>query len=173
MYKLVLKAINFAAQKHHGQERRDSGIAYIIHPVSVMHILDSFKQSKHIEELKAAALLHDTLEDTECNYHELEREFSPFIASLVLELSSDEVSIQKIGKKEYIKQKMFKMSKYALVIKLADRLANIYDSPSKKYVEDTIETMDFLLKNREELSETQKKLMNEILSVCKSLQQNR
>lgn len=162
---LIIKALNFAAKKHLGQERRESGLPYVIHPVIVMHLLDKYKTSKHIEELKCAALLHDTLEDTECSYIEIEREFGPLVASIVIELTSDEVKIKEIGKNEYLKQKMLLMSKYSFTVKLVDRLANILDNPKEKYLQDTRNLMDFLTDNREELTNTQKDIMIEIYSI--------
>ncbi|MBT5491349.1 hypothetical protein HOK00_03400 [bacterium] len=52
------------------------------------------------------------------------------------------------------------------VLKLVDRLANISDLPSEKYLKDTINMMNFLLKNREELSETQILIINDIKDNC-------
>jgi len=164
---LVIKAINFATLKHEGQSRKGTKLPYIVHPVAVMHLISKYKRdSKHWEELQCAALLHDTLEDTECSYSEIEREFGPLVASIVMELTSDEVKIKEIGKNEYLKNKMLKMSKYAFVLKLVDRLANISDLPSEKYLKDTINMMNFLLKNREELSETQILIINDIKDNC-------
>ena len=62
--------------------------------------------------------MHDTLEDTPCSYIEIETEFGPLVASVVMELTSDEEAIKKIGKNEYLKEKMLNMSKYALTLKL-------------------------------------------------------
>ena len=77
-------------------------------------------------------------EDTFCSYIEIEREFGPLVASIVMELTSDEESIEKMGKNEYLKNKMVNMSKYALTLKLVDRLANILDTPKQKYIQDTL-----------------------------------
>ena len=52
------------------------------------------------------------------------------------------------------------------VLKLVDRLANISDLPSEKYLKDTINMVNFLLKNREELSETQILIINDIKDNC-------
>ncbi len=77
-------------------------------------------------------------EDTFCSYIEIEREFGPLVASIVMELISNEESIEKIGKNEYLKNKMVNMSKYSLTLKLVDRLANILDTPKQKYIQDTL-----------------------------------
>jgi len=156
---LVIKAIQFAGEKHKGQERKVSGLPYILHPVTVMELVQIFKgDSKNIENLKCAALLHDTLEDCECSYMELEREFNPMVASIVMELTSDSKATKDLGKNEYLKWKMSNMSKYALTLKLLDRLSNVMDNPKKKYLEDTKELIEFL-DNVRELNSTQKQIV--------------
>lgn len=169
---LVLKAIQFAAHKHKGQERRGSGLPYVTHPIIVMELVQHYKgTSKHIEELKCAALLHDVLEDTECTYAEIEREFGPLVASLVMELTSDEVRLKEIGKNEYLKQKMLKMSQYAFTLKLLDRLSNIMDGPREGYVKKTLNMMSYLLHHREELTERQKGIIDDIQTACYKFQE--
>lgn len=164
---LVIKAIGFAAEKHKGQERRGSGLPYVTHPIIVMELIQKYKSdSVRLNELKCAALLHDVLEDTECTYKELEREFGPLVASLVMELTSDEEMIEKMGKKEYIKQKMINMSKYAFILKLLDRYSNIIDGPTVKYVNTTLETMDFLRENRPDITERQLMIISDIETAC-------
>ena len=113
----TLKAIIFASEKHSGQIRKCSCLPYITHPLSVGVIVSSFKTSKNLDQLVAAAILHDTLEDTETTFKELSRKFSPLIASLVLELTSDKDQIQKIGKTEYMKKKFVGISSYGLTLK--------------------------------------------------------
>lgn len=163
---LVQKALDFGAKKHDGQTRKFSGLPYIIHPVTVMYLITKFKgQSKNLEVLQCAAILHDVLEDTVCTYVELEREFGPFIASIVMELTSDKEEIERIGKNDYLKTKMIQMSNYALILKLIDRLANITDKPKLSYLEDTEELIKHLIDNRE-LSDRQFLICKEILSVC-------
>ena len=164
---LVIKAIQFAATKHIGQIRRGSGLPYVTHTIIVMELIQKYKGcSTHIGELKCAALLHDTLEDTDCNYKELEREFGPMVASIVLELTSDEEMIKKIGKNEYLKKKMVEMSRYAFILKLLDRYSNCMDNPTTKYRLATIELMAYLLKNRKDITERQINIIKEIKNVC-------
>lgn len=168
---LVIKALTFAAHKHKGQERRGSGLPYITHPIIVMELVQQYKgESKHIEELRCAALLHDVLEDTECTYAEIEREFGPLVASLVMELTSDEVAIQELGKNDYLKQKMLKMSQYAFTLKLLDRLSNIMDEPKSGYVKKTLILTQYLLENRLEITERQHGIIDDIRYECRKLQ---
>lgn len=167
---LLIKALNFTATKHNGQVRRGSNLPYVIHPIIVYHLLTQYKpNSKHLEELQIASLLHDTLEDTECTYIEIEREFGPLVASIVMELTSDEVEIKKIGKNEYLKKKMVKMSKYSFIVKLVDRYSNILDNPTKKYVKNTLELMDFLKKNRKDITKRQLVIIKDIETMCLSI----
>jgi len=165
MKDLVLKAIIFATEKHKGQERKSTGLPYITHPIIVSHLLEKFKSSKNKDILKTAALLHDTLEDTNTSFQEISTNFSPMIAGIVLELTSDENEIKKIGKNEYLKIKLSGMSNYALVIKLCDRLSNIIDNPSKKYVIDTIELINYVKEFRK-FTKSQLVISKEIFKNC-------
>lgn len=165
---LIAKAINFAFKKHEGQKRRGTGLEYVSHPVIVSHLVAKYKSgSKRLEELQIAGLLHDTIEDTDCTYAEIEREFGPLVASLVMELTSDQETIDKVGKNEYLKKKMVKMSKYAFILKLIDRYANITDGPTKKYCKDTLEMMDYLLLEREDITDRQIRIINDIKLECR------
>jgi hypothetical protein len=59
------------------------------------------------------------------------------------------------------------MSSYALYIKLADRLHNISDNPSKKMVDETLELMEYLKRNRK-LTKGQRAMVQEIIRLCKA-----
>lgn len=155
---LVLKAIDFATQRHAGQVRKASNAPYITHPVAVSYIVASFKHSRHHEELLTASILHDVLEDTDATFLELAEHFGGLVASLVQELTNCSKSIQELGKLEYHKRKLVGLSSYALVIKLADRLHNIRDNPTPKMVADTRELMAHVEKKRR-LSATHKRLV--------------
>jgi guanosine-3',5'-bis(diphosphate) 3'-pyrophosphohydrolase len=137
MSELILRAIKYATSKHRGQKRKVSGVDYIAHPILVSYLAASYKQSKAKEILICAAILHDTVEDTDATYNQILRRFGMPIASIVFELSSDPVALKKVGKLEYLKSHMQGMSSYALFLKLCDRLANLMDNPSLKQVEDT------------------------------------
>lgn len=160
------QVLHFATQAHAGQTR-SGGDPYIGHPVRVAHIVKQYKQSHNIDELIAAAYLHDTIEDTDTTHEALHDLFGGLVASLVLELTSDLEEIKKLGKKEYLAKKMaHDMSSYGLVIKLADRLDNVQDiatakSPAwrAKYKAETEHIMDYIEKNRV-LSGTHKKLVS-------------
>jgi len=166
---MILKAIQFAAEAHRDQIRRSTGLPYILHPISVMELVQKWiPDSKHLEELKIAALLHDTLEDCDVTYHQIEREFTPLVASIVLELTSNQDQVREIGKNLYLIKKMISMRPYSFTLKLLDRMSNILDNPSEKYIKNTIEMMKELKIYRCEITERQEKIMDEITSICKS-----
>lgn len=163
--------MEFAEEKHKEQFRSGSeSEPYINHPIRVAKILRENKTSHRINELIAAALLHDTLEDTDANEEELKKLFGELITSIVKDLTTNEKEKEKLGKKEYLAEKMsdpHKMSNWALVIKLADRLDNIADlnrCPEdfrKRYTEETLFIVNSLKKNRN-LSKSHKRLIKKI-----------
>lgn len=157
----ILKALEFAKLKHEGQVRKVSNEPYFSHPLIVSYLLVSFKDSKNLDDLICASLLHDTLEDTDTTFEEIAKEFGPLVANIVYELTSDKDEIEKIGKKEYLMKKMIHMSSYALTIKLVDRLSNVMDSPTAQTKKDTKEILEAIIKNRV-LTATQHKIIFEI-----------
>lgn len=121
MYQEVL---SFATKKHENQIRKFNGEPYINHPIRVATIVREFTTDP---DIIAAALLHDTLEDTDTTFNEIKEQFNDYIAHLVLELTSDKDQIKLIGKTKYLLEKMNHLSNDALLVKLADRLDNISD----------------------------------------------
>lgn len=165
MNNLIIKAFRFADKQHAGQFRKVTGSDYISHPLMVSYLVAAFKRSKHLEELIVAAILHDVLEDTPTSFDVLAREFTPLVASLVLELSSDKAEIARVGKLEYLKKKLVGMSSWALVLKLADRLHNVSDHPTVQTLQDTRALMGYLKANRK-LTTSHKNLIVAIESRC-------
>jgi GTP pyrophosphokinase len=160
-------ALTYATKAHSGQTRSD-GRPYVKHPEAVANIVKQFKRSANLDALVSAALLHDTIEDTDTTHQDLEKLFGGLVASLVQQLTSDKDKIAQMGKTEYMSQKMAKMSNWALVVKLADRLHNIQDityakTPEwrKKYKKETLSVMDRLEKDRD-LTNTHKKIIKSI-----------
>ena len=149
------KVLEFAKEKHKGQ-KRDDGREYITHPMRVAKLVDDYKgkTSSNRKILFAAALLHDTLEDTYTSYKELVNNFGEVVASLVLELTTAKYACHYIGKAQYLAEKMEHMTSYALTIKLADRLDNLMDlsgcsqEKQEKMINDTIYILSHLEKNR-------------------------
>ena len=162
---MVLDALLFAIEQHDGQVRRGTDLPYITNRIAVSYIVAQFKRSRHLPELVTAAILHDVLEDTETSFADLATRFTPLVASLVHELTSDTAEIARVGKLEYLKSKMVGMSSYTLVIKLADRLHNISDRPTPKMVSDTLDILAHIQKARR-LTATQQHLAERILAAC-------
>lgn len=157
-------ALRYATKAHAGQFRSD-GSPYVKHPERVADFVHTFKKSKNLDALISAALLHDTIEDTDTTHEDLEKMFGGLVASLVKELTSDKDKIKEVGKTDYLAQKMAKMSSWALVIKLADRSDNVQDIATaktpewrRKYRSETEAVLDRLARDRE-LTATHKKII--------------
>lgn len=79
------RAIEFAVKAHSNSERRGKGFPYVIHPLEAMEIVSTITPD---QELLAAAVLHDTVEDTDITIDAIRKEFGDRVASLV-EAESD------------------------------------------------------------------------------------
>ncbi len=166
------KALEFALQKHKGKKRKATHMPYFWHPISVAENIEEVKQSKHLELLMTAAVLHDTVEDCpDISIDDIAHLFWFQVASLVDELTSDPKQIKKIGKTEYLKRKMANMTSYGLVIKLADRLHNVEDLKQttkafqQTYTKETVEILNYLEEQQVKLTKTHKKLIKKIREV--------
>lgn len=122
----IEKAYRLAADAHKAQLRY-SGQPYIIHPIAVANILLDFGMDA---QSVAAAILHDTVEDTDIELGGLEREFGKEIASLVdgvTKLGRVPLSTKEEQQAENIRKMLLAMSHdiRVIIIKLADRLHNM------------------------------------------------
>ena len=155
---MYFKALEFATKAHEGQMRKGGKMPYISHPIRVALIVMRYiKQpllESHgvtIDEMCAAALLHDTLEDCDVTENDILKEFNPVVLHMVKSVTSNKHEIKNHGKKKYLIDKMLKMSLLELFLKLCDRLANITDDPKLQYLVDTLETLDVLISRLPEL----------------------
>ncbi len=82
---LLDRAIIFAVKAHHNSERRGKGFPYIVHPMEAVEIVATITSD---QELLAAAVLHDTVEDTDVTLEDIRHEFGDRVASIV-EAESD------------------------------------------------------------------------------------
>lgn len=123
---LILRAVAFAAHKHRDQRRKDKEASpYINHPIELAHVL--WDEGEVRDPLViAAALLHDTLEDTETSWQELRGEFGEDIADIVLEVT-DTKWIKKELRKRLQVAKARHSSEQARLVKLADKICNVRD----------------------------------------------
>src|SRR5512132_2630998 len=86
---LLLKVLSFAAHKHRDQRRKDAEASpYINHPIALAEVLAGEGGVTDLEVL-AAALLHDTIEDTATTLEELREQFGERIAGMVAEVTDD------------------------------------------------------------------------------------
>ena len=123
----VNRAYEFAAEKHAAQKRR-SGEPYINHPVEVTLILAN--DLRMDEDVLCAALLHDTVEDTDASLDDLAERFGRPVAELVdgvTKLTSIEVDSMDAKQALNLRKMFLAMSKdmRVIIIKLADRLHNM------------------------------------------------
>ncbi len=124
--KLIMKAYNFAL-KNHGDQKRNSGEPYIIHPLQVAYILSGMGLD---EQTLAAALLHDVVEDTEVTNEDLINEFGEEVAEMVAgvtKLSTLQFATVEEKQVENYRRMFLAMGKdiRVILIKLADRLHNM------------------------------------------------
>ena len=122
----VLKAMAFAARKHRHQRRKDlEASPYINHPIDLADILANEAQITDAVVI-AAAILHDTVEDTETTPEEITREFGPEISAIVAEVT-DNKSLPKEERKRLQVEHAAVLSYRAQQLKLADKIGNLRD----------------------------------------------
>ncbi|WP_426692912.1 HD domain-containing protein [Sphingomonas sediminicola] len=123
---LVLEAARFAAEKHRMQRRKDADASpYINHPLALANILVS-EGDVDDPEVLVAALLHDTVEDTDTTVEELERAFGSRVAGIVAEVTDDK-SLAKEERKRLQVARAAHKSNAAKLVKLADKISNLRD----------------------------------------------
>lgn len=123
---LILKAMRFSAEKHSDQRRKDTKSSpYINHPIQVAETLWTVGGVRDVNVL-VAAILHDTIEDTDATPAEIKSLFGEDVLSLVLEVTDDK-SLPKEVRKQLQIEKAAHKSPRAKLIKLADKLCNIHD----------------------------------------------
>jgi len=125
-HQLILKAADFAAYKHRNQKRKDEEkTPYINHPIAVAKIISEIGNVEDPEVL-AAALLHDTLEDTKTTPEELIDNFGERVCHLVQEVTDDK-TLPKLERKQRQIDHAKEISKDAALIKLGDKISNVTD----------------------------------------------
>lgn len=122
---LLLQAIAFAGQKHRTQRRKDGVTPYLNHTVHVALLLAEVGGVTDAEIL-AAAVLHDTIEDTDTTVEEIAVHFGDRVAGLVLEVTDDD-SMSYPLRKQWEIDHAPDLSPDATLIKIADRTSNVMD----------------------------------------------
>lgn len=122
----LLEAASFAAKKHRYQKRKGSdGEPYINHPLEVANLLSNVGKVEDYDIL-IAAILHDTIEDTETTPEELTTRFGKKVCDYVLEVT-DNKSLEKQVRKQLQIEHAPHLSEGAKIIKLGDKISNITD----------------------------------------------
>lgn len=123
---ILIKAIAFAADKHCFQKRKDEGKSpYINHPLGLADVLAN-EAGVEDDRVLIAAILHDTIEDTETTAQELIREFGQEVADIVLEVTDDK-ALPKAERKRLQIEHAATISRRAKLVKLADKICNLRD----------------------------------------------
>ena len=123
---IIFRALEFAARKHRDQRRKDADATpYINHPIELAALLVNDGGVTDTRVL-AAAILHDTVEDTETTARELEDLFGFEIANIVLEVTDDK-RLSKAERKRLQVENAAHCSEPAKLVKLADKICNLRD----------------------------------------------
>jgi len=124
---LLDRAIVFAVKAHAGTERRGKGFPYIVHPLEAMEIVSTITAD---QELLAAAVLHDTVEDTEVTEEQIRKEFGDRVASIVAsESDTFEEGVKEEdswhARKQAAIERLASASMDAKIVALGDKLSNM------------------------------------------------
>lgn len=123
---MLLQALEFAAECHRGQRRKDAaGSPYINHPIAVASLLAS-RGGVTDRIVLAAAVLHDVVEDAGVAPQELEARFGTEVRGVVEEVSDDK-SLEKSERKRLQIEHAPLLTSRAKLVKLADKIANVRD----------------------------------------------
>jgi len=123
---LIFKAIHFAADKHRGQSRKDeNNTPYINHPIALANLLTNQAGISDVNVI-AAAILHDTVEDTDATVDDIEDLFGRTVRDIVIEVTDDK-SLPSPERKRLQIEHAGKLSHEAKLVKLADKISNLQD----------------------------------------------
>lgn len=124
---LFNRAIQYAVDAHAGQLRKGTNIPYIVHPMEAAAIVASMTQN---EEVLAAAILHDVIEDTGRTRQDIEREFGTTVAAYVASESENKrenlpaAETWQLRKQETL-NRLSNASEPIKMIALGDKLSNL------------------------------------------------
>lgn len=119
---LTSRALEFALRAHEGQVRKGDGKPYIIHPVGVALIVTQFSTE---DTIVAAALLHDTVEDTQTTIEDIQKNFGSDVAKIVSDVTEHDKSLPWRERKELAIAHVSEMDPASLIVKTADKVNNL------------------------------------------------
>jgi guanosine-3',5'-bis(diphosphate) 3'-pyrophosphohydrolase len=135
----LVRTVHFAAEKHRNQRRKNAEqTPYINHPIHVMTLLSEAGVTD-VPTLQAA-VLHDTIEDTDTTRAEIDQNFGHKVASIVSECTDDK-SLGKVARKKMQIDHARTISREAKLVKLADKLSNLSslrDDPPAQWSKEVI-----------------------------------
>jgi guanosine-3',5'-bis(diphosphate) 3'-pyrophosphohydrolase len=127
-HRLLLSAASFAARAHHGQMRKDQVTPYVSHVYRVCLVVrDVF--GFHDPRMLIAALLHDTIEDTNTDFDDIEKHFGQEIANWASFLTKNKALPETGREADYVKR-LVQAPWQVQVCKLADMFDNMIDLPN-------------------------------------------
>ena len=159
---LILCAASFAAHKHRDQRRKDEAASpYINHPLSLASVL-AVEGGVTDAATLCAALLHDTIEDTDTTGDEIEREFGPEVRRLVEQVTDDK-ALPKADRKRAQVDHAAHISDKAKLVKLADKICNVRDVASSP-------PADWSLQRRQEYFDWALEVIDQLRGVSRRLE---
>lgn len=167
-------AITFSAGKHKAQFRKgEQNIPYINHPIEVTNLLAETVGTDDLV-LLTAAILHDTLEDTNTSFSEIEFNFGREVLSIIQEVT-DDIELRKSCRKAKQIENAFKLSRCAKLIRIADKTCNVRDiiktryhwtnTQKKNYINWSIEVVEYCKGINMKLDEAFKDAVNQAKQV--------
>ena len=116
------RALEFAADHHAGQRRASDDAAFILHPLEVAQLL---RNRGYPDEVVAAGVLHDSLEDTDATPLELEQRFGPVVATLVCSVSEPSSGGSYAQRKARLRASVARAGPESLAVYAADKVAKV------------------------------------------------
>ena len=121
----LLAALHFAADRHRDQRRKgEDASPYINHPIVVAETLARFGVTDTVA--LQAAILHDTIEDTETTPGEIEAAFGPEVRDVVMEVTDDNALSSRDRKAAQVAE-AHSLSRRARLVRIADKISNVHD----------------------------------------------
>lgn len=124
---VVDEAVKFAVEAHHNQKRNGHDIPYIVHPLEAMAIVATMSED---EELLAAAVMHDVIEDTIYTYEDIEKRFNKRIADIVqaesdITVFDSDALTNWLARKKVAIEKLKNAPIEVQIVALGDKLSNM------------------------------------------------
>ena len=159
---LILRAASFAAHKHRDQRRKDPEASpYINHPLALACVLSVDGGVTDAATL-CAALLHDTVEDTDTTPAEIEAAFGAEVR-LIVEQVTDDKALPKADRKRAQIDHAAHISDKAKLVKLADKICNVRDVASSP-------PADWSLQRRQDYFDWSREVIDRLRGVSPALE---